>query len=214
MLDFSIRYLHILKTDLAGLNLTNILDQDEFYHKQILDSINPYLQSDLFQQEVHRTKLVVDVGFGGGFPILPLAKLLPDVQFVGVESRRKKVDAVKLIADKLGLNNVQLVHSRLEDFYFDRPCTITFKAVGTVLDYLPIIHRNTNDLKVFFYKGPSFIELEGESLKKIKNQWELLENQEIEVPETQRRFLVSFKSVNVPRGTAKTLVKLTDFLYK
>lgn len=211
MLDFSIRYLNVLKTKLAGLNLTNILDQDEFYHKQILDSINPYLESDLFKAEVAKSKVVVDVGFGGGFPILPLAKLLPDVQFVGVESKRKKVDAVKLIAEELGLKNVKLVHSRLEDFFFDQPATITFKAVGTVADYLPNINRNSNKFTVFFYKGPNFMELEGETIPKLSD-WTLRDNQEIKVPGTQQRFLVSFSSKNVPRGTPKYLVKLSDFL--
>lgn len=211
MLDFSIRYLHVLKTKLAGLNLTNILDPDEFYHKQILDSINPYLESDLFKAEVAKSKVVVDVGFGGGFPILPLAKLLPDVQFIGVESKRKKVDAVKLISEELGLTNVKLVHSRLEDFFFDQPATITFKAVGTVADYLPNIHRNSNKFTVFFYKGPNFIELEGSTLPKLTD-WTLCDNQEISVPGTQQRFLVSFSSKNVPRGTPKYLVKLSDFL--
>lgn len=211
MLDFSIRYLHILKTQLAGLNLTNILDQDEFYHKQILDSILPYQESKLFQADVAKTKTVVDVGFGGGFPILPLAKLLPDVQFVGVESRRKKAEAVTLIAKELGLSNVKLVHSRLEDFLFDRPATVTFKAVGTIGDYLPIINSKY-PMKVFFYKGPNFTELEGTMIKKLEKDWKLLENQEIKVPGTQQRFLVSFAGQNVPRGTVKTLVKLSDFL--
>lgn len=212
MLDFSIRYLQVLKTKLAGLNLTNILDADEFYHKQILDSINPYLQSELFQSHVKMRGIVVDVGFGGGFPILPLAKLLPDVKFIGVESKRKKVDAVKLIAEELGLTNVKLVHSRLEDFQFDRPATITFKAVGTALDYLPAIHGTTKDISVFLYKGPNFMELESEDLSKLEKNWRLLENQEISVPGTQQRFLVSFESLNVPRGTPKSLVKLSQFL--
>jgi 16S rRNA (guanine527-N7)-methyltransferase len=212
MLDFSIRYLQVLKTKLAGLNLTNILDQDEFYHKQILDSINPYLQSELFKSEVQKRGVVVDVGFGGGFPILPLAKLLPEITFVGVESKRKKVDAVKLIAEELGLNNVKLVHSRLEDFLFDRPATVTFKAVGTVQDYLPLIQRTHGNMAVFFYKGPSFMELEGASLPKLQKNWKFLENQLIDVPGTQQRFLVSFAAQNVPRGTAKTLVKLSDIL--
>jgi 16S rRNA (guanine527-N7)-methyltransferase len=140
MLDFSYAYLHLLKTKYEGLNLTNILDQDEFYNKQIIDSIQPYLESPIFQEWVKKTKVVVDVGFGGGFPILPLAKLLPDVKFIGVESRRKKVDAVQDIANELKLTNVKLVHSRLEDVVFDKPCTITFKAVGTLINYLPIIH--------------------------------------------------------------------------
>ena len=211
MLDFSVRYLHILQTQLAGLNLTKILDQDEFYHKQILDSILPYQESKLFQDHVKKTGLVVDVGFGGGFPILPLAKLLPDVQFVGVESRRKKAEAVTLIAKELGLTNVKLVHSRLEDFLFDEPATITFKAVGTIGDYLPIINA-AQKMSVFFYKGPSFMELEGDQVKKLSKEWKLLENQEIKVPGTQQRFLVSFSSQNVPRGTGKSLVRLSENL--
>jgi 16S rRNA (guanine527-N7)-methyltransferase len=212
MLDFSLRYLEVLKTKLAGLNLTNILDPDEFYHKQILDSINPYLQSELFKSHVHRRGVMVDVGFGGGFPILPLAKLLPEIKFIGVESKRKKVDAVKLLAEELGLTNVKLVHSRLEDFLFDRPATITFKAVGTAKDYLPVIHHTTQDISVFLYKGPNFLELEGNDLPMLEKNWKLLENQEIKVPGTQQRFLVSFQAQNVPRGTAKTLVKLSEFL--
>lgn len=212
MLDFSIRYLHVLKTKLAGLNLTNILDPDEFYHKQILDSINPYLQSELFKSHVQKRGVVVDVGFGGGFPILPLAKLLPEIKFVGVESKRKKVDAVRLIAEELGLKNVTLVHSRLEDFLFDVPATITFKAVGTAKDYLPVINRTTSDISVFLYKGPNFMELEGKDLPFLAKEWKLLENQEISVPGTQQRFLVSFQAQNVPRGTSKTLVKLSELL--
>jgi 16S rRNA (guanine527-N7)-methyltransferase len=211
MLDFSIHYLHILKTKLAGLNLTKILEPDEFYNKQILDSINPYLQSPLFQEQVQRTKVVVDVGFGGGFPILPLAKLLPAVKFIGVETRRKKVDAVKLIAEELKITNVELVHARVEEFLIDKPAVVTFKAVGTVADYLPAIQATQKDVHVFFYKGPSFHELEGESLKKLTN-WKILKDEPISVPGTEQRHLVSFALQNVPRGTAKILVKLSDIL--
>jgi len=212
MLDFSIRYLNILKTKLAGLNLTNILEADEFYNKQILDSINPYLQSERFQKSVQATKVVVDVGFGGGFPLLPLAKLLPDIQFIGIESRNKKVEAVQLLIEELGLTNVKVVHSRLEDFFFDVPATITFKAVGTVKDFLPMISSKTNKLSIFFYKGPSFLELEKDSLEKLESTWKLVETQEIKVPGTNQRLLVAFEAKNVPRGTAKKVVNLSDFL--
>jgi 16S rRNA (guanine527-N7)-methyltransferase len=210
MLDFSVRYLHLLNTKFAGLNLTKILDQDEFYHKQILDSINPYLQSEFFQQQVQQHKLVVDVGFGGGFPLLPLAKLLPEVQFVGVETRRKKVDAVRLIAEDLGLSNVKVVHARIEDFYVDRPAVITFKAVGTVADFLPKIYCS-RPTHVFFYKGPSYREVEAVPAQKLQH-WRQVHCEEISVPGTDLRLLVSFVGQNVPRGTVKMLVKLSEIL--
>lgn len=220
MLNFSIRYLNILKTELAGLNLTKILEPDEFYNKQILDSINPYLQSEFFQAEVQSKGVLVDVGFGGGFPILPLAQMLPGIRFIGIESKNKKVEAVRLIAERLGLSNVTLVHSRLEDVLFDIPSVVTFKAVGTAADYLPAINHDMNKLTVFLYKGPSFLELEGPSLEKLE-KWKMIENQEIEVPGTEKRYLISFALNNVPRGTniqnkpsriTKNLVKLSDFI--
>jgi 16S rRNA (guanine527-N7)-methyltransferase len=210
MLDFSIRYLQILKTSLSGLNLTNIMDSDEFYNKQILDSINPYLQSKFMQSEVARTKRVVDIGFGGGFPILPLAKILPEVEFIGVESRRKKVDAVRLIAQELGLKNVRLVHSRLEDVSINLPAVITFKAVGTVGNYLPLIN-SPSSVVVFFYKGPGYQEVEMEAAQQLPG-WKQIALEEIEVPMTERRLLVTFRGQNVPRGTAKKLVKLNELL--
>ena len=37
-------YLAILKGELAGLNLTRILDEEDFYNKQIVDSLIPYEQ--------------------------------------------------------------------------------------------------------------------------------------------------------------------------
>jgi 16S rRNA (guanine527-N7)-methyltransferase len=212
MLDFSTKYLNILTTKLSGLNLTNILDPIEFYNKQILDSIFPYQQSIFFQQEVQKKKIIIDVGFGGGFPILPLASLLPEVTFIGIEAKRKKVEAVKFISEELGLMNVKLIHSRLEHVVFDTPSVITFKAVGAAKDYLSLINQTINDLSVFFYKGPSFLELEGSDLKSLNKTWKLVENQEINVPGTQKRFLVSFIAQNVPRGTSKSLVKISDFI--
>jgi 16S rRNA (guanine527-N7)-methyltransferase len=212
MLDFSTKYLSILNTKLKGLNLTNILDPDEFYQKQVLDSINPYLQSDSMRKKIEEIGVIVDVGFGGGFPILPLAKLLPSVKFIGIESKNKKVEAVKLLASELGLNNVKLIHSRLEDVSFDIPTVITFKAVGTIGDYLPSISHGKNKAFVYFYKGPNFHELEMKYIKSLEASWKLNEIQEIEVPGTQKRYLVSFESKNVPRGNFKNLVKLSDFL--
>ena len=87
MKEFAKKYLEILEGPLAGINLTRILNFDDFYHKQILDSVLPFELSDIFKKSLKNSELVIDVGFGGGFPILPLAKLLPEINFIGIETR-------------------------------------------------------------------------------------------------------------------------------
>lgn len=213
MLNFSLRYLELLKTRFAGLNLTRILDDQEFYEKQVLDSILPYEQCKEFKELIDRTKLMVDIGFGGGFPLLPMAFHVPSAKFIGFESRSKKVDAVNLIANELGLSNARAYHQRAEEVLLDRPCVVTFKAVGTVLDYLPSLQLGHNDVHVFFYKGPSYMEKEHpEFEKKLSSQWDLFVNIELKVPGTDERRLVGFRPKNVPRGTGKILVKLSNLL--
>ncbi len=57
---------------------------------------------------------VIDIGCGGGFPILPLAIVRPDLRLVGVDSTEKKVRYVEFAAEKLELS-VQTVAARAED---------------------------------------------------------------------------------------------------
>ena len=67
MKEFSHKYLRFLKDELSGLNLTRILDEEEFYQKQVLDSVLPIQSTDIVRDRLKKTKLLVDVGFGGGF---------------------------------------------------------------------------------------------------------------------------------------------------
>lgn len=57
---------------------------------------------------------VCDWGTGGGLPLLPLAIVFPSVQFVGIDSVRKKTTAVETMAARIGLRNVRTLHVRAE----------------------------------------------------------------------------------------------------
>ena len=59
--------------------------------------------------------VVVDWGTGGGLPLIPLAIGFPEVRFVGVDAVGKKIQAVRTFARRLGLDNVDVVHSRAEE---------------------------------------------------------------------------------------------------
>ena len=56
----------------------------------------------------------VDVGSGAGFPGIPLAIMLPDIRFTLVDALGKRVDFLKTVIDRLGLN-AEALHLRAED---------------------------------------------------------------------------------------------------
>lgn len=57
---------------------------------------------------------VLDFGTGGGFPGIPLAIMLPNVQFHLVDSIGKKIKVVNEVANGIGLVNVKATHTRVE----------------------------------------------------------------------------------------------------
>ncbi|AUO00136.1 hypothetical protein DOM21_00040 [Bacteriovorax stolpii] len=212
MKEFAKKYLDLLTGEFAGINLTRIDSPEEFYQKQIVDSVLPETESKVFKNCLEKTKILVDVGFGGGFPILPLAFTNPDKKFLGFDARAKKAQVVQKIADTLGLKNAKLKHQRLETVDFDVDAMITFKAVGKVADYLPMIRTNKT-VYVFFYKGPNFYELEDvEEL--LEKDWEMIEEKSYDVPGTEGRILLGFKNRKVLRGTMtkEKIIKLSSLL--
>lgn len=58
---------------------------------------------------------ILDLGTGGGFPLLPLAICLPHYHCTGVDSVQKKISAVERIAQAMELSNVSLISGRAEE---------------------------------------------------------------------------------------------------
>lgn len=108
------------------INLSAIRDADEMYNKHILDALE-LLKIFSFKEG----QTVVDVWTWGWFPLLPLAIENPYTKFIGIDARRKKMDAVNSIIQFLELPNVQCRWSRAQDLreQFD---VVTARAVSYV----------------------------------------------------------------------------------
>jgi 16S rRNA (guanine527-N7)-methyltransferase len=107
------------------MNLTAIRARDQQVTKHLLDSLS--IASFV------RGPRVLDVGTGAGFPGLPLALVMPDVQFTLLDSTAKKLKFIEHSAQLIGAANVQTVHARAESFSpKDRFDTVMSRAVGAV----------------------------------------------------------------------------------
>lgn len=88
-------------------NLTAITDEDDVIVKHFLDSL-------LGAKYINNGR-VIDIGSGAGFPGVAIKILNNDIELVLVDSVKKKVDFLQMLISQLNLNNVQCIHSRIED---------------------------------------------------------------------------------------------------
>ena len=115
----------IKKSFWKKLNLISKTDEKFLYEKHIYESLSIKLTD-----KISDGKTLLDIGCGGGFPCVPIAIEFPEVNVVGVDSIRKKINAVNGIKEKLCIKNLSLICDRVENLkgqYFD---IITSRAVA------------------------------------------------------------------------------------
>ena len=108
--DAAERYVALLLDANARLNLTRVTEPDAVARLHLLDAL-----SALPLLDAAAPARAVDIGSGGGVPGLVLAIARPDVEWLLVDSVRKKCDALRGFAEALGLRSVAVVSERAEE---------------------------------------------------------------------------------------------------
>lgn len=127
-----LRYWELLAEKNKVMNLTAITDPAEAARLHFLDSAALLALADL------RGKTVVDVGTGAGFPGLPLKILEPSIQLTLLDAQRKRVDFLQQVREDLGLEDVECVHGRAEEFAQERRESFDL-AVSRAVAALPVL---------------------------------------------------------------------------
>ena len=131
------------------VNLISRKDFEHLYERHILHSLGI---AKLVQFK--KGTRVVDVGTGGGFPLVPLAIFFPQCTFHGIDGIGKKITAVKGVVEGLGITNCSAEQVRSED-HKQKYDVIVSRAVTTLPEFL----RMTRHLvpkgqgKLYYLKG-------------------------------------------------------------
>ncbi len=107
------------------INLSAIRDEDWVMVKHIQDSLE--LEKIIDRKEWMR---IADIWTGWWFPLMPLAISHPECNFVWIDSVRKKTIAVWEILEELGVKNVEMMRTRIEDIKNQTFDLVTARAVA------------------------------------------------------------------------------------
>jgi len=122
-------YLALLDKWNKVYNLTAVREPLEMVTLHLLDSLSvlPYIKGPR----------LLDVGSGGGLPGIVLAICLPQLRVTTIDTVQKKTIFMRQVKGELGLDNLEVVHARVEAFEiepFDQIISRAFAEIGLFIE--------------------------------------------------------------------------------
>lgn len=124
MIDWN-NLIHVFLGKNKQINLSAIRDEQWIMVKHIQDSLE-------LEKLINWKKWmnIADIWTWWGFPLMPLAISHPECNFVWIDSVRKKTIAVWEMLDELGVKNVEMMRTRIEDIRDLNFDLVTARAVA------------------------------------------------------------------------------------
>jgi 16S rRNA (guanine527-N7)-methyltransferase len=122
-------YLALLIKWNKAYNLTAVRNPDEMVSRHLLDSLS-------ILAHLGDGTSWLDVGSGGGMPGIPMAIMFPHKQITTLDSNGKKTRFQTQVKLELKLDNLQVIHSRVEAFRPEQPFAgIVSRAFSSLEDF-------------------------------------------------------------------------------
>lgn len=125
-----LQYLGLLIKWNKAYNLTAVRNPDEMVSRHLLDSLSVVQYVKQYGNDW------LDVGSGGGMPGVPLAIIFPERKFTLLDSNGKKTRFLTQVKLELKLDNLEVIHNRVEAFTPARAFSgIISRAFSSLADF-------------------------------------------------------------------------------
>ena len=206
------KYYRILVETNEKMNLTAITEKEEVYCKHFLDSLEITRALD-----VKDSITLCDVGSGAGFPSIPIAIVNDNCKVTIIDALNKRINFLNGLVKELGLNNVEALHKRAEDYakekreFFD---VVTARAVASLNILVELCLPLTKiGGKMIAMKGSSGQEELEEAKKAILTLGGKIEKViNVELPDDmgKREIIIISKIKNTPNKYPRAFAKIKE----
>lgn len=167
--DFFNEYMQIFLEENSKVNLISKNDEKFLWEKHVFDS----LAIGNFFEKYGVPKNMLDIGTGGGFPAVPVALAYKNIQITAVDSIAKKIRAVQTFKDKLNLENLTPICTRIENLEekFDVVTSRAVSSLKNISEYaLPKLYKGGYFVAFKSRKTPEEIDEAKNVLRKYNAQ--------------------------------------------
>lgn len=191
------------------INLTTIVSCEEVYLKHFYDSLTLIKAINL-----NDNLTLCDVGSGAGFPGIVLKIFFPNLKITLIDSLNKRVIYLNDVIKKLNLNNIEAIHSRMEDYAKENEEKFDIITARAVANIRILSEISVGALKLegnlVFMKANCDEELENIENLLEKLSLDLVDVKKFKLPiENSNRSLVIFKKNNhTSRKFPRTIDKI------
>lgn len=164
-------YMKIFLEENSKVNLISKNDEKYLWEKHVFDSLA--IENFFEKFDTSKIKTILDIGTGGGFPSIPIAITYPHLKVTALDSIAKKIRAVQTIKDKLNIENLEPICTRVEnlDAKFDMITSRAVSSLKNICEYaLPKLKKGGYFLAYKSRKTPQEIEEANSILKKYNSK--------------------------------------------